>query len=122
VRVELRGQRAFLQATLKPEAAGSVRAFVDLAACGSWCAESRWALASLLLSASRAVRLARGFAEERDGVLAGGFEVRFGCPPLPFELASALGALSMACGLTSSEAQVLEDAAVARAYLDLQGS
>jgi hypothetical protein len=120
VRVELNGQRGFLQATLETEASGSVRAYVDLASCGSWAPESRWALASLLLSASRVVRLARGFAEQSNRLLTVGFEVRFGDPPSAFELAHAFGALSAACELTREEARVLEDASVAKAYLDIR--
>ena len=91
VRVELNGQRGFLQATLETVASGSVRAYVDLVSCGSWSTESRWAMASLLLAASRVVRLARGFAEERNRVLSAGFEVRFGDAPSAFELARCSG-------------------------------
>ena len=120
VRVELTGQRGFRQATLENGAGGSVRAYVALVSCGSWSTESRWALAVLLLSASRAVRLARGFAEQSNRSSTAGFEVRFGDPPSAFELAHAMGALSTACGLASEEAQVLEDASVAKAYLDLR--
>ena len=120
VRVELNGRRGSHQAMLETNAHGSVRAYVDLVTCGSWSTESRWALAWLLLSASRVVRLARGFAEPSNRLLTAGFEVRFGDPPSAFELAHALGALSTACGLASEEAQVLEDASVAKAYLDLR--
>ena len=119
-RVELNARRGSHQAVLENDASGSVRAYVDLVSCGSWRAESRWALASLLLSASRVVRLARGFAEDRNRSLTAGFEVCFGARPSAFELAHALGALSTACGLSSEEAQVLEDASVAKAYLDIQ--
>jgi hypothetical protein len=120
LRVDLSGQRAFLQATLETDATGSLRAYADLVPCDSWSAESRWALAALLLSASRVVRLARGFAEQSNRLLTAGFEVRFGDSLTAFELAHVLGALSAACALTSQEAQVLEGASVAKAYLDLR--
>jgi hypothetical protein len=121
VLVELNERRAFHQATLEAEAGGPVRIHVDLVSCGSWPSESRWALAMLLLSASRAVRLARGFATGTGAMLTAGLEIRFGSAPSALELARSLAALSTACALAGGEAQALEDLSIARAYLGVQG-
>ena len=117
-KVELEGRRGVHQAHLEVEAGGSLRAGVDLVAGAAWSVESRWALAALLLSASRVVRMARARARESGVEWRAGFEVRFGAPPSAFELGRGLGALAAACELAADEARVLEDAAVARAYLD----
>jgi len=81
---------------------------------------ARQALGVLLLSANRAVRLARS-AVEAGGATEAVFEVPFGTPPSAAELDLALSALSVACRLFDREARALEDENVARRYLELQG-
>ncbi len=84
---------------------------------------SELAIALMLLSASWMVYLARptAVADSESRWLTVGFEVVYDHEPPAGDLDCGLKALSVACRLCANEARVLQDAAVADAYLAITG-
>jgi hypothetical protein len=85
-------------------------------------ADSRYAMAAFLLTACRAVRLARATAEPLDGGYEYGWEVCWQTVPTVPQFHCGMSALSMACRMTLRELQALSDAAIASAYMRLRAA
>lgn len=101
---------------------GQTSVSVVLAAMDADDRDCRRAVAELLLASCGRVRMARAAAVERDNVLTAQMEVVFEDTPAPFEMAAALGSLSVACNLCASETSLLagnRDAAME--FLALRG-
>ena len=111
--VPLDVQEGFRQATVAVRPDGGVLLTVEVARTGP---EAR-AVALLLLSASRAVRMARPAAV--DGALR--LEAAFDTPPSTGEFAHALCALSVAWRLCGREAVALRQEALAKEYPGVAG-
>ena len=90
-------------ARLEQGAGSGVRARVSVGTFPELPVESRQAMALLLLSAGRSVRMARAAAEEGDGASSVSFEVLLPEIPSPTVLAHALSALWVACELCGQE-------------------
>lgn len=112
------GGRGYHQALIEA-GEGGLRIAAELVRWREAARESREALAVFLLATNWAVRLVRGAGEDGAETRAW-FEVAYQAPPNPEELSRALGALSVACRLSSREAAALEDSELARRYLEFQ--
>ena len=125
VRVDLDVRHGPHRAELALLPSGAIRAEVTAhrMATDKLTTASRAALAVLLLRASAVVRMTRGFARTRGSRTIMGFGVT--CAPtaaMTAELAHALSALSVVCGLCSSEEiEVLTNEAMAALFLRAQG-
>lgn len=119
--LELDSGDSLRQAILQNEANGSVRVSVGLVSCGSWPVQNRYALGALLLTAAGVVRFARPVAEQSDGQVTVGFEIKFATAPSPVELGHALASLSVACQLCSRETAAMQDEVIANQYLKIRG-
>lgn len=113
---DLETQGGFYQAVLEQHRAGA-RVWVELARWEALGELNRQALGALLLKTGGRVKLARPSVEENEALVAARFEIDFNAMPSPGELKHALSSLSVACTLCGREASVLQDEAVARAYL-----
>ena len=85
--------------------------------CRTLTAQSRRAIAILLLTASGIVRHARAAVSDTAEEAVLGFEAAFASRPCAVEMGHALSALWVACELVGREVRVLEDDRVARHYL-----
>jgi hypothetical protein len=118
VRLDVRD--AFCQALLAPDLGQMSRLRVSLGQATASDGDSPEAISMLLLSACRAVRLARAVVAPASETLEYRWEVLL---PPGFggrELKHALSALSVACQLTARELQSLEDETIAREYLAMR--
>lgn len=114
--VELESPGEFRQAAMVLTA-GGIHLSCELASGGSLEGESREAVATLMLSASGVVRLARAALVADVAQL----EVAFIAPPCAVEISSALESLSVGCSLCGEEIKMLQDPAIARQFLALRG-
>lgn len=115
--VDLGVPRGFHQAEIAPPRDRGTRVSVEVMPGSPLAPESRAAIATLLLSAGRTVRLARATVEERPAGDAVGFEVWIAHPPDAEALDQALSALAAACWIGAREVALLADPFVARLYL-----
>lgn len=84
--------------------------------------DSREAIAGLLLSLSRRIRMGRASVETSGSSPTVQFEVVFRTMPGPSEISSALESLSVACSLCGEEEiKALQVPAIAESYLALRG-
>jgi len=113
--VELESSAGFRQAAMVVNASG-IHLSCELATCDSLAGESRDAIATLLLSVSGMVRLARAVLVAEVAQL----EVSFNAPACAAEISSALESLSVGCSLCGEEIKMLQDPAIARRFLALR--
>jgi hypothetical protein len=121
VAVQLDVRDQFYQALMERTWAGGLRLWVELGNDVSDAASSRFAVSVLLLSACRAVRMARAAATPVNGVTAYCWEVSLGDAAGSRELQHALASLSVACRVSAREVQALQHEAIARHYLMVRG-
>jgi len=118
--VELDVRDVFHQAIIEPRPDG-IRASVGLLSDAMPSAVSRRAIGALLLTFGAVLRMARGAGAIQDGHATTWLEVPLPPCPLPAELAHALCALSVGCGLCAREVEALKDDVTAREYLTVRG-
>jgi len=121
VAIRLDVRDAFCQALLGPDVGQMGRLRVSLGMTTSSEGESQRAVALLLLSASRLVRMARASASPAGDAIEYRWEVVLPTDYGTEILGHALGALSVACQLTARELQAMEDRKIAREYLAMRG-
>ena len=115
--VELEMPNHFWQAAIIPAGRG-IHLSCELTALDSLAEESRGAIATFLLSASGALRLARAAVGTNGTRL----EVAFSTLPTSHEISSALESLSVGCSLCGEETKMLLDPAIARRFQALRSS
>ena len=117
VELALRGEPS--RVLLEENAAG-LRAAVEFLRVDSLAANSRLAIATLLLSASGTLRLARSYAVDAEDQFTCGFEVRFAGATTAGELEHALEALAVACWACKDEVNSLLDNSVAETFMAIR--
>jgi len=105
---------------LMEENAAGLRAAVEFLRVDSLEANSRLAMAALLLSVSGTLRLARPYAADAEDQFACGFEVRFAGATTAGELEHALEALAVACWACKEEVHSLLDNSVAETFMAIR--
>lgn len=113
-------QDALHPARITADAKG-VMLTVDLVRCDPSGNAPGQALAVYLLTASSALRMARAYVADTDGVRRFGMQVGLPAEPVREELEHALAALSFATRMCAQEANVLLDPVAARCYLAVRG-
>lgn len=114
--IDLDTRGAFFQAWAKTDTTGAISVSVELARYENAADESKEALATLLLKASGAIRMARAAIEENENQTLVYFETKFASRPCATEWHHALSSLSVACALCAQESKALDDTSVARKY------
>jgi len=105
---------------LMEENATGLRAAVEFLRVDSLAANSRLAIAALLLGVSGTLRLARPYAVDAEDQFTCGFEVRFAGATTAGELEHALEALAVACWACKEEVHSLLDNSVAETFMAIR--
>jgi hypothetical protein len=113
--------RAFCQARAYRSASGRIHLHVDLEAATPHSSASQQAIALLLLTACRVVRMARAAVSPKEAGRGCCWEAVLPSRPTSDQLHHGLAALSVACRLTAREVAVLCEEEIARQYLKVRG-
>jgi hypothetical protein len=122
VAVELDVPGCFCQALVQPMGREGLHFGVDMAAASAVSVTSRHAISVVLLHACEILRMARAVTRTAGGNTTYGWEVSLDRIAGARDVEYALGALSIACGLSVREVSVFQqDESLARRYLMLRG-